>query len=112
MKIEEIKKILKENKKTYADLSNACGLPIGTLRNIFAGFTKNPRLDTMEKIETGLQKIIPEKQNDVLGEPYISTDEEHILNVYRQLSSRDKMFFLKFVNNFNVDNEQNSISKK
>ena len=102
MKIEEIKKILKENKKTYADLSNACGLPIGTLRNIFAGFTKNPRLDTMEKIETGLQKIIPEKQNNVLVEPYISTEEEHILNVYRNLSTRDKDFFMRFVDNFAV----------
>lgn len=106
MKIEEIKKILKENKKTYADLSNACGLPIGTLRNIFAGFTKNPRLDTIEKIETGLQKIIPEKQNDVLGEPYISTEEEHILNVYRNLSTRDKDFFMRFVDTLNSSDKK------
>lgn len=35
MRIEEIKKILKNNKKTYNNLSEACGIPVGTLRNIF-----------------------------------------------------------------------------
>lgn len=101
MRIEEIKKILKNNKKTYNNLSEACGIPVGTLRNIFSGFTKNPRLDTMEKIEEGLKSIIPNDSENDLSRNYITTDEEYILKTFRSLDSRDKDLFLGMVGNFN-----------
>ena len=54
MDIEEIKKYMKSNKITYERLSELSKIPIGTLRDIFRGATKNPRIDTMDAIEEAL----------------------------------------------------------
>lgn len=53
-RIEAIKTFLKKEKITYIQLSERCGIPVGTLRNIFSGFIKNPRVDTVQKIEEAL----------------------------------------------------------
>jgi len=54
MEISEIKTFMKANKITYKDLSEKSGVPESTLKNIFAGFTQNPRIDTMQAIEKAL----------------------------------------------------------
>lgn len=54
MDIQEIKKYMKDNKITYKQLSEMCGVPESTLKNIFGGFTANPRVDTMQAIEKAL----------------------------------------------------------
>lgn len=52
--IEELKKYLKDNKITYKQLAEKCNVPESTLKNIFSGATKNPRIDTMQAIEKAL----------------------------------------------------------
>ena len=54
MQIVEIKKILKERKITYKELSEKSGISLQTLEAIFAGYVKHPRIDTMEAIESAL----------------------------------------------------------
>lgn len=65
MDIMEIKKYLKEQKITYKMLAETSGVPESTLKNIFGGFTSNPRMDTIEAIERALginEKSPPAKQ--------------------------------------------------
>lgn len=65
MDIIEIKKYLKEHKITYKMLAEMSGVPESTLKNIFGGFTPNPRIDTIEAIERALglnEKSSPAEQ--------------------------------------------------
>ena len=52
--VQEIKDYLRKNRITYAVLSEKSGIPEGTLKNIFSGFTKSPRIDTIIAIEKAL----------------------------------------------------------
>ena len=54
MTILEIKQYLKDHKMTYKDLAEKCNVPESTLKNLFSGATKNPRIDTMQVIERAL----------------------------------------------------------
>lgn len=55
MEIKEIKNILKERKITYIQLAEMSGVPLQTLRAIFANKgNRLPRLDTMRAIESAL----------------------------------------------------------
>ena len=54
MDIMELKKYLKEHKITYKMLAEKSGVPESTIKNIFGGFTQNPRIDTIEAIERAL----------------------------------------------------------
>ena len=52
--IEEIKAYMKENNISYQQLTDISGVPLNTLKNIFRGKTKNPRIDTIQAIERAL----------------------------------------------------------
>ena len=52
--IEEIKAYMKEKNITYQDLSDMSNIPLNTLKNIFRGKTKNPRIDTLQAIVQAL----------------------------------------------------------
>ena len=68
MDIMEIKKYLREHKITYKMLAEMSGVPESTLKNIFGGFTPNPRMDTIEAIERALginEKHSPAEQESV-----------------------------------------------
>lgn len=54
MTISEIKLYMKSNRITYQELSDKSQIPLNTLKNIFSGSTKNPRIDTMQAIERAL----------------------------------------------------------
>ncbi len=54
MTIDEIKKYMKEHKITQLELAEKAKIPIGTIRDIFRGATKHPRIDTMNAIITAL----------------------------------------------------------
>lgn len=54
MTVQEIKKYMKENGITQLKLAEIADIPIGTIRDIFRGATKNPRIDTMQAIENAL----------------------------------------------------------
>lgn len=54
METEEIKKYLKEKDITYEELAKKTGLSISTIKKLFAGISKYPRVDTMQAIERAL----------------------------------------------------------
>lgn len=54
MEIKEIKNYIKQQKLTYAQVASLSGLSLGTIKEVFSGRTKNPRLDTMNAICKGL----------------------------------------------------------
>ena len=54
MDLELWKRTMKEKKITQLQLSEMSGIPIQTLRKIFAGYTPNPRVDTVHAIENAL----------------------------------------------------------
>lgn len=55
MTLLEIKKYMKQNKITYAELSKRSSIPEGTLKHIFAkADTANPQIYTMQAIERAL----------------------------------------------------------
>ena len=54
MTLEEINSYLKVNKITYKELAEKSGVPESTLKNLFSGVTKKPRISTMQAIERAL----------------------------------------------------------
>lgn len=94
-KIIELKTILREKKITYKELSEKTNIPEGTLKNIFSGFTKNPRIDTIQTIENAISIENKKTQNLEIVNNYISNEEEEILDMYRKLSKENKSVILK-----------------
>lgn len=59
MKIAEMKKRKKELCYTNAMVAEKSGVPLGTVQKIFSGETKNPRIDTLEALESVLKQPLP-----------------------------------------------------
>ncbi len=95
MTIQQIKAYLKSNKITYDELSERSGIPIGTLKHIFSGVTKNPRIDTVQSIERalGLADAPPNKSSDDM----YNEAEKRLINAYRQLVPAMKDYVLEMV---------------
>lgn len=93
-KIIELKKLLRERKITYKELSERTNIPEGTLKNIFSGFTKNPRIDTIQTIENALATDTKTSDFEIVN-TYTSSEEEEILDMYRKLSKENKSVILK-----------------
>lgn len=93
-KIIELKKLLRERKITYKELSERTNIPEGTLKNIFSGFTKNPRIDTIQTIENALATDTKTSDFEIVN-TYTSNEEEEILDMYRKLSKENKSVILK-----------------
>ena len=91
MDINDIKKYMKANKITYEALSTNSGIPLNTLKNIFRGKTKNPRIDTMQAIEKtlGLQNEKTPTQ--------LSAGEEKLLEAFRQVPQEQQDLVLSMV---------------
>lgn len=53
-RIEEIKRELEKRGWKYKDLSIESNIPFSTILKVLSGNTKNPRIDTIEAIETAL----------------------------------------------------------
>lgn len=94
MSIEEIKKYLKTKNITYQELSDRSNVPLNTIKNIFRGKTENPRIDTMNAIETalGIKKATlfteDDRKSGVVGTRIsieITPDEDDLLYLYRQI---------------------------
>lgn len=54
MDIEQLKRVKKEKKITYEQLSEKSGVPLSTIYDLFRGVTVAPRIDTVEAIEKAL----------------------------------------------------------
>lgn len=90
--VAKIKKILKERKITYAELSKISGVAHGTLNDIFRGKTPTPRLDTMQAIKKalGVSDIgwtLEEKAQGISATKKvdITPDEDDMLYLYSRI---------------------------
>jgi len=94
MNILEIKKFMKDNRITYEYLSNASGIPIGTLKSIFSGRTPNPLLDTIEAIKKALNL---DDQEPIIDNPLLSELNKRGISLddLRNLSPADIEFLAR-----------------
>ena len=96
MRIDEIKKYIREHKITYDVLAEKSGLSISTVKKIFSGQAKYPRVDTMQAIEHALGLDEPEVSW------YMLTEEENALILeYRKLVPKMREFILETVKKLN-----------
>lgn len=93
-RVSEIKKHLKANKITYKELSEKTNISEGTLKNIFSGFTKNPRIDTIQKIEKAIDFNSSQSNS---GDKY-SLKEKELIVLYRKLLPHDQDIAFKILN--------------
>lgn len=66
MTIEEMKQIKEERGYSLAQLSEYCGVPLGTLQKIFSGQTVKPRKSTLDAIE----KVLLGEESVYQGKAY------------------------------------------
>ena len=92
MDIEKVKKVLKDKKMTYEKLSEVSGIPIGTIKRLLSGVTVNPRIDTVSKIEEVLGL-----RSSELVQPYLTTQEEELLQRFRSLSKKGRTSALEII---------------
>lgn len=81
--IETLKAIKKQKKLTLQEIADRSGIPKRTLEDVFRGYTKNPRLDTLQAIEKALgisqEETAPtytEEQRQLFGLIEQLTDDE------------------------------------
>lgn len=103
MEIEDIKIELKKRHINYDKLSVMTGISKSAIAKIMSGIAKNPRIDTIRKIEKAL-----DLENDPapLVTPYLTEEEEEIVNIYKNLSERDKELFLTVARRMNSNTEK------
>ena len=100
MDLELWRKTKKERNLTYQDIANQSGLPLGTIKNIFAGYTPDPRESTIRAIEQALgveTHLIHVYHNN---SPY-SNEEQALIESYRKLpddlQERARMYMQKLL---------------
>ena len=88
MNLELWKKTKKERGMTYKDISQLSGIPVGTLKNIFAGYTPDPRQSTIKAIELalGVETHIKRDPNGL----YLSAEEREWIETVRGLSKTEQ----------------------
>lgn len=98
MDIQEIKQFMKANKITQIKLAEMSGVPLQTLRDIFSGSTRNPRIDTVQAIEKalGLAEAPPKQSAENKAETY-SEAEKRLINAYRRLVPNMQEYFLEII---------------
>lgn len=79
------KQTKKERGLTYQDIARDSGLPLGTIKNIFAGYTPDPRESTIMAIERalGVETRIAYTEKPAP----LPQDEQEFLTMYRALPS-------------------------
>ncbi len=93
------KKTKKERGLTYQDIARESGLPLGTIKNIFAGYTPDPRQSTITAIERALgveTRIIHADKTA----PQLSADEQEMLQIYQSLSPAHRSQVLEYARYF------------
>lgn len=98
MEIKELKEKIKNNKISYQEIANNTNISISTIKDIFRGKTKNPRLDTLKLICNYLNENPNNLFENTKIEPYITTDEQEILNAIRQMSEPQKRYLKVYIN--------------
>lgn len=76
----------KQRGMTYQDISDSSGIPLGTIKNIFAGYTPDPRESTINAIE----KALGVETRIIRADMELNAEEQLLLNDFRALSRSDK----------------------
>lgn len=93
-----IKQILKNRNMNYIELSNLSGIPLSTIRQIFATKNqRNPSLDTLQAIFNVLE-LSTNTQNN-------KSDNSRILSIYNQLSDYSKDMLISYAT-YMLENEK------
>lgn len=77
------KKTKKERNLTYQDISDRSGLPLGTIKNIFAGYTPDPRQSTIIAIERALG--VETRIEHHVEQITLSADAQELLDIFEAL---------------------------
>ena len=95
MEIEEIKLLLQKEKISYPKLSEMSGVTLGTLKEIFRGRIKHPRIDTMQAIEQALGI----REYKEAPTPQFSPEEIKLIEMYRKLDDGNKKMVFGYAEN-------------
>lgn len=89
----------KELKLNYAQIAEIAGVSKRTIEDIFRGFTTDPRVDTVQRIERALG-LSGDGYRDTM--PFeVTPIEEEVIRTFRALSDEDKQLFLILLKKFN-----------
>lgn len=82
-KIEFLKTLAKEKNITYDQIASRSNIPISTVKKVFSGITKTPRIDTVQAIERALELDKP--QLTELADRQTSEIAENFIREYGDL---------------------------
>ena len=87
MNLELWRKTKRERKMTYQDIADISEIPLGTIKNIFAGYTPDPRESTIKAIESalGVETVLTPKAQEIL-----TPEEKELLKDFRSLPRQEK----------------------
>lgn len=91
--IETLKTIKKQKKLTLQEIADRSGIPKRTLEDIFRGYTKNPRLDTLQAIERALGI---EEEKTPPGED-LSEGEKMLLDLFNRVPEEKQELLLQLI---------------
>lgn len=90
-------KELREKKKSigisYDEIATRSGLPKTTVTNVMCGYTKRPRIDTIQKIQTALEMDDTWTSKDYVNgvmdtkKVSITADQEEVLDKYKEVEA-------------------------
>lgn len=93
LNLELWRKAKKARKLTIAEIAQMANLPKGSVQNIFAGYVKNPRIDTVQRIENalGLNDVADSEYLDGVREVatiVVTSKEDDFIMLFRELGKR------------------------
>lgn len=92
MNLTQLKAEMKRQKITYPQLAELTGISRSAISKIFSGIAKNPRAETIRKIEEALGL-----QSSDIARPYLTEQEEQLLSLFKSLSKRGKKLALEWM---------------
>lgn len=97
--LERLSEIKKEQKKTYKDISCACGIPLTTVEKLFSGRTKDPKLSMIASIAKYFGVSVNEFCEDFDGTEGLSDIERGFISDLRALDLRGRDMVLSTLRN-------------
>ncbi len=96
MNLELWRKTKKERGMTYQDIAELSGMPLGTIKNIFAGYTPDPRESTIKAIERalGVETNIVYIEKSPIAE--LSPDDKELLGFFSPLPPEYRAQILEY----------------
>ena len=96
------KQLKKELKLKYEDIAKLSGIPLTTVKNIFCGYVKTPRIDTVQAIEKALGITDGEQYSNNSFNINLTGDETDVLFKYREvekvMGEKGKSLVIDFCN--------------